>query len=134
MGKLTVGVNGALVVPRDPSAGDKVRQALTARDEKSNAVWMGTIVSADRLIETRDRDIKEAMAALKRTAEYQRLQKLRAERAEAKAARQEATTKCQALLENVLRETMTEDEIDDFLAEQILQNHHKAALPRRTKK
>lgn len=134
MAKLTVGQNGALIVPRDPHVGDKVRQALTSRDERSQAVWMGTIVMADRLIEIRDREIKDAMEALKKTPQYQELQRLRADRAEAKAARQDATTKCQALLENALRETMGEDEIDDFLADQILQAHNQAALPRRSKK
>lgn len=131
MAKVTVAKNGALMVPRDPAAGERVRQALTQRDEKSQAVWMGTIVMADRLIETRDREIKDAMTALKKTAEYQRIQQLRAERAEAKAARQEATTKCQALLENALRDSMSEDQIDNFLADQILAAHNGALLPSR---
>lgn len=131
MAKMSVAKNGALVVPRDTDAGEKIRQALSPRDEKSQAVWMGTIVIADRLIETRDREIKEAMNDLKKTPAYQKLQRLRAERNEAKSARQEATTKCQALLENVLRETMSEDEIDDFLADQILQAHHTNGLLRK---
>lgn len=131
MPRVTVAKNGALMVPRDPAAGERVRQALTSRDEKSQAVWMGTIVMADRLIETRDREIKDAMTALKKTPEYQRIQQLRAERAEAKAARQEATTKCQALLENALRDSMSEDQIDDFLADQILAAHNGTLLPSR---